>query len=66
MAEKFRKDYKFPDFEIKTVELTFQIFNGHTEVHSLLFVVVLVRFIQIYILRKMNSRFVFRYWRNCT
>ena len=43
MAEKFRKDYKFPDFEIKTVELTFQIFNGHTEVHSLLFVVFLVR-----------------------
>ena len=31
-VEKFRKDYKVPDYSIQTVELTFKIFNGHTQV----------------------------------
>eukprot|EP00291_Cryptomonas_curvata_P010866 CAMPEP_0172187180 /NCGR_PEP_ID=MMETSP1050-20130122/21203_1 /TAXON_ID=233186 /ORGANISM="Cryptomonas curvata, Strain CCAP979/52" /LENGTH=331 /DNA_ID=CAMNT_0012861491 /DNA_START=244 /DNA_END=1235 /DNA_ORIENTATION=- len=34
--EKFRKDYKVPDYSIQTVDLTFKIFGGHTQVLSLL------------------------------
>ena len=35
MAEQleiFRKDYRFPDYHTKTVELCFKIFDGHTQV----------------------------------
>ncbi len=31
-VEKFRKDYKLPDYFIHTVDLTFKIFSGHTQV----------------------------------
>jgi hypothetical protein len=31
-VEKFRKDYKVPDYSIGTVDLTFKIFKGHTQV----------------------------------
>ena len=31
-VEKFRKDYKVPDYSISTVELTFKIFKGYTQV----------------------------------
>ena len=31
-VEKFRKDYKAPDYSIRTVDLTFKIFKGHTQV----------------------------------
>ncbi len=30
--EKFRKDYKAPDYSIRSVDLTFKIFPGHTQV----------------------------------
>ena len=30
--EKFRKDYKIPDYSIWSVELTFKIYLGHTQV----------------------------------
>jgi hypothetical protein len=30
--EKFRKDYKVPDYSIRTVDLTFKIFQGYTQV----------------------------------
>jgi hypothetical protein len=33
-VEKFRKDYKVPDYSIVNVELTFKIFKGQTQVHS--------------------------------
>ncbi len=29
--EKFRKDYKAPDYSIRSVDLTFKIFKGHTQ-----------------------------------
>lgn len=31
-VEKFRKDYKFPDYSVRTVDLTFKIYKGHTQV----------------------------------
>ncbi len=34
--EKFRKDYKVPDYSIQTVDLTFKIFKGHTQVEMVL------------------------------
>ena len=33
-VEKFRKDYKVPDYSIVNVELTFKIFKGQTQVQS--------------------------------
>ena len=33
-VEKFRKDYKAPDYLIANVELTFKIFKGHTQVQA--------------------------------
>ena len=38
-VEKFRKDYKVPNFSIHAVDLTFKIFNGHTQVRLYLFYV---------------------------
>ena len=31
-VEKFRKDYKVPDFAIHSVDLTFKIYSSHTQV----------------------------------
>jgi hypothetical protein len=31
-VEKFRKDYKLPDYFTHSVDLTFKIFSGHTQV----------------------------------
>ena len=31
-VEKFRKDYKPPDYSIRTVDLTFKIYKGQTQV----------------------------------
>ena len=33
-VEKFRKDYRVPDYSIRTVDLTFKIFKGHTQVYD--------------------------------
>jgi hypothetical protein len=33
-VEKFRKDYKVPDYAIHKVDLIFKIFDGHTQVFS--------------------------------
>ena len=33
--EKFRKDYKAPDYSIRTVDLTFKIFKGYTQASSI-------------------------------
>jgi hypothetical protein len=33
-VEKFRKDYKMPDYSIANVELTFKIFKGYTQVQA--------------------------------
>jgi aminopeptidase N len=34
-VEKFRKDYKVPDYSIQSVDLTFKIFEGHTQVRGM-------------------------------